>query len=69
MYYIFNRTTGMAQSYLFPRYKEDSVNPFLSWQEMISFLADQFSNPYKAREAAHEYYKLMIKLSQTYVKF
>ena len=40
MYYVFNRTTGMAQSYLFPRYEEDSVNPFLSWQEMISFLAD-----------------------------
>ena len=30
MYYIYNRTTGLAQSYLFPYYEEDSVDPFLS---------------------------------------
>ena len=67
--YLFSRTTGLAQQYLFPRYDEDAVDPFLNTNAIFKLLGDHFSNPYEKREAEHSYQRLMMKPDNVYVTF
>jgi hypothetical protein len=47
MAYVFGRTSGDAQKHLRPRYKEESIDPFLLDKEMIDHLASIYEDPHK----------------------
>jgi hypothetical protein len=47
MAYIFNRTGGIAQEHLTPRYRK-GPEPFTTSIEMITYLAEIFENLFEA---------------------
>jgi hypothetical protein len=47
MAYVFGRTGGDAQTYLRPRYAQDSAEPFLSEDEMIDYLSSIYEDPFR----------------------
>jgi hypothetical protein len=68
--YIFGRTEGDAQTHLQPRYDDDNtVDPYLTAQDMIEHLATIYDDPYKTQNARSEYRSLSMKPSQTFTEF
>ena len=47
MAYIFNRTAGITQQHLAPRYRK-GPKPFETADEMIVYLAEILENPFEA---------------------
>jgi len=47
MAYIFNCTADITQKHLAPHYWK-GIDPFMTEDEMISYLAEIFENPFKA---------------------
>ena len=69
MYYVFNCTDGDSQKHLFPRYDPDSTDPFQTAKEMVSYLGEIYTNPYRVRDARQEYKALKMKHGQTFHDF
>jgi hypothetical protein len=68
--YIFGRTVGDAQMHLQPRYNyHNTVDPYLTAQDMIEHLASIYDDPYKTQNARSEYRSLSMKPSQTFTEF
>jgi hypothetical protein len=75
MAYVFSRTIGMAKEHLQPRYKSDDDVEFQTAEEMIDYLKEIFTNPFKQRttdlqfknltmqkdKAFHDFYTLFLK--------
>jgi hypothetical protein len=68
MAYIFNRTADIAQKHLAPRYRK-GVDPFTTEDEMISYLAEIFENPFEAQDARIDFRKLTIKDDKAFADF
>jgi hypothetical protein len=47
MTYVFGRTGGDAKTHLQPRFDEESLDPFTSAEDMISYLATIYQDPFK----------------------
>ena len=47
MAYIFGRMGEDTQTYLRPRYMEESVEPFISKEEMVNYLSFIYKDPFK----------------------
>jgi hypothetical protein len=70
MYYVFNCTDGDSQKYLFSRYNPDSTDPFRTANDMIQYLREIHTNPYRVRDARQEYKALeMNTYGQTFHEF
>jgi hypothetical protein len=71
MSYIFNRTKGEANDHLFHRYTRDTdnVNPFTSYQEMLTTLDTIYKNPFLVRDSRSQYKELKIGISQSFHDF
>ena len=69
MAYVFGRTSGDAQTYLRPRYAEDSVDPFTSEEEIIDYLSSIYEDPFKIQNARLNYKALNIKITETFSAF
>jgi len=68
MAYIFNRTADIAQKHLAPRYRK-GVDPFITEDEMISYLAEIFENPFEAQDARIDFRKLTMKDDEAFADF
>lgn len=69
MEYLFSRTLSDAQKHLLPRFDEDSPIRFVSFREMLQYLASIYINPNKVRDAQYEYRRLRMESGQTFVAF
>jgi hypothetical protein len=69
MAYVFGRTGGDAQTHLRPRYTDESVDPFLSEEDMIKHLASIYEDPFKVQNARLDYKSLMMKVTETFSAF
>jgi hypothetical protein len=58
IYYVFSRTEGKAQKYLEPRIDEDSLDPWMTVDEMLAYLDINFRNHFEAEQAENEFYAL-----------
>jgi len=47
MAYVFSRTGGDAQTYLYPRYTIDLADPFVSEEEIINYLSSIYKDPFR----------------------
>jgi Zinc knuckle len=69
MEYLFSRTLSDAQRHLLPRFDEDSPIRFVSFREMLQYLASIYVNPNKVRDAQYEYRRLRMGTGQTFATF
>jgi hypothetical protein len=68
MAYIFNRTGGIAQEHLTPRYRK-GPEPFTTSIEMITYLAEIFENPFEAQDARIDFRKMTMKEDESFSDF
>jgi len=68
MAYIFNRTGGIAQEHLAPRYRK-GPEPFTTSTEMITYLAEIFENPFEAQDARIDFRKMTMKEDESFSDF
>jgi hypothetical protein len=64
-----SRTKGKAQKYLEPRIDEDSLDPWLSIDEMLAYLDTIYRNYFKAEQAKNEFYTLKQSVGQSFHDF
>jgi len=69
MAYVFGRTSRDAQTHLRPQYTQDSVDPFLSREEIIVHLSFIYKDPFKVQNARLNYKSLNIKTTETFSAF
>ena len=69
MAYVFGHTGGDAQTYLRPRYAQDSIDPFVSKKEIIDYLSSIFKDPFKVQNTCLNYKALNIKTTKTFSTF
>ena len=69
MAFIWERTDGLAQSILEPRFTLINSNQFCTSQEMLEALYKYFHNPYKVREALYKYNYIMMKPKDLFLDF
>ena len=57
MSYVFNRTEGEANDYLFPRYTcdEENTDPFTSYLQMLCALDAIYKDPFHVRNSRNAY--------------
>jgi hypothetical protein len=67
--YVFNRTGGDAQKHLNPRISANSVDPFLSADDMIQHLSDIYEDPFRMQNARRDYRRLIMKSTETFTDF
>ena len=68
MAYIFNRTAGITQQHLAPRYRK-GPKPFETADEIIAYLAEILENPFEAQDARVDFRKLVIREDETFTTF
>ena len=69
MAYVFGRTGGDAQTYLCPRYTEESAEPFTSEEEMVNHLSSIYKDPFKVQNTRLNYKILNMKTIETFLTF
>jgi hypothetical protein len=67
--YVFSCTTGEAQRHLEPRLDEDSLEPWLSVDEILAHLDTIFRNHFEAEEAENLFYALKQQATQDFNDF
>jgi hypothetical protein len=67
--YVFGRTGMDIQTYLQPRYTDNSVNPFKSAEDIIGHLASIYKDLYKVQNARYNYRSLRIKSTEKFTEF
>lgn len=69
IYYVFSRTEGKAQSYLEPRINEDSLEPWLTVEDMLTHLDTIFRNHFEAEQSENAFYALKQSAGQDFNDF
>jgi hypothetical protein len=67
--YVFSCTTGEAQRHLSPRIDEDSLEPWLSVDEILAHLDTIFRNHFEAEQAENSFYALKQQATQDFNDF
>ena len=67
--YVFSRTTGEAQQHLDPRIDEDSLDPWLTVDEMLEFLDTVYRDYYEAERADNAFHQLEQHKGQEFNEF
>ena len=67
--YVFGRTSSDAQKHLQPRIGPNSVDPFLTADDIIQHLADIYEDPFRVQNARRDYRRLNIRAAETFPNF
>jgi hypothetical protein len=67
--YVFGRTGGDAQKHLNPRISANSVDPFLSADDMLQHLSDIYEDPFRVQNARRDYRRLTMRSTETFPNF
>ena len=67
--YVFGRTGGNAQKHLNPRISENSVDPFLSADDILRHLSDIYEDPFRIQNARRDYRRLVMRTTETFPEF
>jgi hypothetical protein len=67
--YVFSRTEGKAQSFLEPRIDEESLDPWLTVDEVLEYLNTVFRNHFETEQCENEFYALQQSTSQDFNEF
>src|SRR5271169_1975853 len=69
MTYVFGRTGGDAQKHLNPRIGSNSVDPFITANEMIQHIAGIYEDPFRVQNARRDDRRLTMKATETFPDF
>ena len=69
MTYVFGRIGGDAQKHLNPRIGPNSVDPFLTADDMIQHLEDIYEDPFRIQNARRDYRRLNMRTTETFPDF
>ena len=69
MTYVFGRIGGDAQKHLNPRIGSNSVDPFITANEMIQHIVGIYEDPFRVQNARRDYRRLTIKPTETFPNF
>jgi hypothetical protein len=67
--YVFGCTEGKAQSFLEPRIDEDSLDPWLTVDEMLEYLNTVFRNHFETEQSENSFYALKHSAGQDFNEF
>jgi hypothetical protein len=67
--YVFSCTEGRAQSFLEPRIDEDSLDPWLTVDEMLEYLKTVFQNYFETEQSENSFYALKHSAGQDFNEF